>query len=68
MRLTALFAALVSAFTVSAQQTVTASTGTTDIISQYGSTFKNAGGSILHDKVNGNITYIPTILTIINYL
>lgn len=68
MRLITLFVALVSVFTVSAQQTVKDGSGASDIISQYGTTFKNAGGSILHDKVNGNISYIFAILTIINYI
>lgn len=54
MRLITLFAAIVSAFTVTAQQKVTTGNVSSDIITQYGSTFKNAGGSILHDKVNGN--------------
>lgn len=61
MKLITLFAALVSAFTVSAQQIVPTNTGSSDIISQYGSTFKNAGGSILHDKVNGKITCIRVL-------
>jgi hypothetical protein len=55
MRLTSLcasfFTAVLAGF-VSAQQTVTTNTGSSAIISQYGSTFKNAGGSVLHDKVN----------------
>ena len=38
---------------VSAQQTVQSGASTNAVISQYGSTFKNAGGSVLHDKVNG---------------
>ncbi|KAG2200623.1 hypothetical protein INT47_007367 [Mucor saturninus] len=57
MKLLTLFAALVSVFTVSAQQTVTNGAGASDIINQYGSTFKNAGGSILHDKVNVYIIF-----------
>ena len=43
----------ITASLVSAQQTVQSSTGSNAVISQYGSTFKNAGGSVLHDKVNG---------------
>lgn len=55
MKLTTLFAGLVSvcAGLVSAQQTVASTTGSSAIISQYGDSFKNLGGEILHDKVNG---------------
>jgi hypothetical protein len=38
---------------VAGQQQVTSSSTTSQIISQYGSSFKNAGGSVLSDKVNG---------------
>lgn len=57
MRLTSLCTTLftvLAAGLVSAQQTVTTNTGSSAVISQYGNTFKNAGGSVLHDKVNGN--------------
>lgn len=55
MRLTTLFAGLVSVFAglISAQQTVASKAGASNIISQYGDSFKNAGGGILQDKVNG---------------
>jgi hypothetical protein len=36
-----------------AQQNSTSESAST-LISQYGNSFKNQGGSILHDKVNGN--------------
>ncbi|KAL9549229.1 hypothetical protein MBANPS3_005312 [Mucor bainieri] len=42
---------------VSAQQTVQSGASTNAVISQYGSTFKNAGGSVLHDKVNVYIIF-----------
>lgn len=44
----------IAAGIASAQQQVQSSTSTSAVISQYGNTFKNAGGSILHDTVNGN--------------
>jgi hypothetical protein len=45
----------IAAGIASAQQQVQSGTSTSDIISQYGNTFKNAGGNILHDTVNGKI-------------
>lgn len=54
MRLTSLIATFASVISlVTAQQTVPTNTGGSALISQYGSTFKNLGGTILHDKVNG---------------
>ncbi|KAI8054946.1 phosphate-induced protein 1 [Gilbertella persicaria] len=43
--------------TSSAQQTATSTNTTSAIISQYGNSFKNQGGSILHDKVNVYIIF-----------
>ncbi|KAI9470933.1 MAG: phosphate-induced protein 1, partial [Benjaminiella poitrasii] len=50
---------IAATFIVSAQQTVQSSNSTTTsaIISQYGSTFKNAGGNVLSDKVNVYIIF-----------
>lgn len=59
MRLSSFIASFASlACLVSAQQTVTSNTGPSAIISQYGSSFKNLGGNILHDKVNGELISI----------
>jgi hypothetical protein len=60
MKLSIVFSCLFSVISsvVYAQQIVANGTSTTSIISQYGSTFSNAGGSVLHDKVNGKIKKI----------
>ena len=47
----------ITASLVSAQQTVQSGSTNNAVISQYGSTFKNAGGSVLHDKVNVYIIF-----------
>lgn len=36
-----------------AQNTATDTTTTSSTIAKYGNSFKNQGGNILHDKVNG---------------
>jgi TctA family transporter len=55
MKLTSVIAGFATVFAglVSAQQTVTSGTRSSNIVSQYGDSFKNAGGNILKDKVNG---------------
>lgn len=54
MRLSSFIASFATlACLVSAQQEVPTNTEPSTIISQYGSRFKNLGGNILHDKVNG---------------
>ncbi|KAI8376650.1 phosphate-induced protein 1 [Choanephora cucurbitarum] len=60
MRFRAFFGCLFSALLAasSAQQIVASSNNTAhDTISQYGSSFKNQGGNILHDKVNAYIIF-----------
>lgn len=59
MRLSTIAAGLFSivAVVAAADQQVHSGTSTSAVISQYGDTFKNAGGNILHDTVNGNLPF-----------
>lgn len=69
MKLSIIFTCLISFLStiVNAQQIVTNGSSTSSVISQYGNTFSNAGGSVLHDKVNGknnNVKMKESVMTI----